>query len=128
MSKYPVIISINSEIIKTINEKKKILDENYKQFSERLDKFTEELENEYIESMEKAEDTVNWLKEYTLATKMLDNYVKNFPNVKNPLNIHFTDKMQQINNVGLNSISEEALYSIMPMALLYQQILYIRQL
>jgi hypothetical protein len=38
------------------------------------------LDTEPIESMEKAEDIVN----YTIATKMLDDYITNFPNVRNP--------------------------------------------
>ena len=122
------IISINKEIVETIIKQKKILDDNYKLFSSKLDIFTKEFENEPIESMEKAEDIVNWLKEYTIATKMLDDYVNNFPNVRNPLNTHFTDIIQKINDVDNDNITDEALCAVFPLALMYQQILYIRQI
>ncbi len=128
MSKYPPIISINNEIVKTIKDKKKILDENYRKISDKLDKFTEDFEHEPIESMKKAEDIVNWLKECSITIKLLDNYVNNFPNVRHPLNNYFTDNIQKINDVNINNITQEAFYSVLPLVLIYQQILYIREI
>ena len=115
--------TIDQEILETIKNNKKKLDSQYQEFSIKFEKFCNEFQS--IQSLNEAEDIINWLKEYVIATKILEDYINNFPNVKNPLKFHFTDKIEKINN--LDSVSNEVIKTILPLALLYQQILYIKE-
>ena len=102
-------ISINDEIVKTIKQRQNSLNEKMSIINESIDKFCEEFHDKPIEDMKKTEEIVNWLKEITVGTKLLQNYFDNFPSVKLPQNEYISDKMQSLES---EPVSDEVLKTI----------------
>lgn len=116
--------SINNEIVNAIEIQQQKLEIEFEKLKCYTEQMKEKIKQNSFSDMKEAERSVQWLKEMTMFTSLLQEYYTNYPNIKHQKE-YISDKFENVENV--TEISDKVYNIIMPLGMLLTTVMSIQQ-
>ena len=114
--------TINEEIVKNIKQEMENLNLTYEKCMNDLNDFSDKFSNKSIKDIETAKKTINWLKNITIGFRVLNSHINSFPEYSET-NENLLFKIDKFDD---ETLSDEVIKRILPLALIFQQVLFLR--